>query len=88
MKMHLIVAALSTAGLAACGEDRAVQSSAPAAVTSSPAAQPAPSAAQPAPAPQVAVQDEKKDEAASEGKSEAPKPQDEEKKEDGGKKAD
>lgn len=72
----IIVALAASALVAGCGEDRAVQSSAPA------ASQPAqPAAAAPAPA-QVAAQDEKKDEAkpGEEGKADVAKPADEEKK--------
>lgn len=76
-RSKLIFVALAASALAAgCGEDRAVQSSAPA------VQQPAqPAAAAPAPA-QVAAQDEKKDEAApgADGKAQAARPAEEEKK--------
>jgi hypothetical protein len=80
MKKHLMIAALAAAGLAACGEDRAVQTGAP----TSPPAQTVQPAAQPAPA----AQDEKKEVAAPESKGETSTPRDEEKKDEGAKKAD
>lgn len=88
MNRKLLLAALATLGLAACGEERAVQSSVPAVSTTTTPVQAAPSAEQSAPATQVA-QDNNKDEAKaeSEAKSETPKPQDEEKKEESEKKA-
>lgn len=90
MKKQLMIAVLAAAGLAACGEERAVQTSAPSGNPSAAPAQPVQAAAPSAPAPQVVAQEEKKDEPKfePEGKGDFVKPQDEDQKGEGGKKAD
>lgn len=90
MKKQLMIAALAAAALAACGEERALQTSAPSGSPAAAPAQPVQAAAPTAPEPQVAAREDKKDEPNFEpaGKDDFVKPQDEEKKGEGGKKAD
>ena len=77
-KQLMIMVALAAAGLAACGEERAVQTGAPAKATPVAPAQPVQAAAPSAPATQAPVAEEKKDES---------QPASEDKKDEGEKKS-